>query len=45
VVPDAHGLATLEAVRNKNIDLLLSTGKDLDLVEGVYGKAILKKQS
>lgn len=34
---DELGLRVLEALRNKNNDLLRSTGKDLDILEGVYG--------
>lgn len=36
-VGDDCGNAALEAVRNKNLDLMLKTKKDLDLLEGVYG--------
>lgn len=32
----------LEAMEAKNIDLLTSTNKDLDLLEGVYGKKHLE---
>ena len=39
-VPDPKALQVLESIRNKNIELLLESGKDLDLLEGVYGKAI-----
>lgn len=35
---DAAGIAALEAFRDKNYDLLRSSGKDLDLLEGVVGK-------
>ncbi len=39
VVPeDALGQAVLEAIERKNIELLTNSGKDLDLLEGVYGK-------
>lgn len=36
-VGDNFGVTSLEAVRNKNVDLMLETNKDLDLLEGVYG--------
>ncbi len=35
---DKTTVKVLEAIRDKNLELLLSTKKDLDLVEGVYGK-------
>jgi nucleotide sugar dehydrogenase len=38
---DPAGLKVLEAIRDKNIDLLVSTGKDIDIIEGVYGKAVI----
>lgn len=37
-IGDTKGDEVLIALRNKNIDLLKSSGKDLDLLEGVYGK-------
>lgn len=40
---DTKGLAVLNAIEKKNIDLLVSTGKDLSLLSGVYGDDILKK--
>jgi nucleotide sugar dehydrogenase len=39
-VGDKWGIAALEALENKNIDLLKSSGKDLDLLRGVYGDKI-----
>lgn len=42
---DKNALRVLEAMEAKNIELLTSTGKDLELLEGVYGKAALKKGS
>lgn len=39
-VADPSALAVLEAIRDKNVELLLDSGKDIDLLEGVYGKAI-----
>jgi len=38
-----EGIEFLKAAEKKNIMLLVGTGKDLDLLEGVYGKAILGK--
>ena len=43
VVGDAKGSAVLEALRNKNIDLLVSSEKDLDLLVSVYGDEITKR--
>lgn len=37
---DKQGIAALKALRAKNNQLLTSTRKDLDLLEGVYGKDI-----
>lgn len=37
-MPDKTGLKILEAIRDKNVELLLSSKKDLDLLKGVYGK-------
>ena len=31
-------MRVFDAIVAKNLQLLLSTGKDVDLVEGVYGK-------
>jgi len=39
------GLRVLESVRNKNISLLTSTKKDLDILGGVYKKSLLQKTS
>lgn len=36
---DPLGRRVLEAVRDKNIALLRESGKDLDLLEGVYGRS------
>lgn len=36
-VPDAYGNALLAALKDKNIELLANSSKDLDLLEGVYG--------
>ena len=35
------GVALFEAMERKNIELLKGTGKDLDLLEGVYGEGVL----
>ncbi|MCX6820304.1 MAG: hypothetical protein NT019_03445 [Candidatus Adlerbacteria bacterium] len=35
---DASGVAVLKALEQKNIELLTKSGKDLDLLKGVYGK-------
>lgn len=43
-VPDPSALAVLEAIRNKNVELLLASGKDLDLLEGVYGTAVTARK-
>jgi len=42
VVGDEHGVAILEALRKKNIELLLSTEKDLDLLASVYGDDVIR---
>ncbi len=39
-----NALKVLEAMEAKNIELLTSTNKDLDLLEGVYGKKVLKNK-
>jgi len=36
-VPDTYGNALLAALKDKNIELLANSGKDLDLLKGVYG--------
>ncbi|MBU3901170.1 NAD-dependent epimerase/dehydratase family protein [Patescibacteria group bacterium] len=41
MVGDPLGLEVLASLKNKNIDLLLSSQKDLDLLAGVYGEAVL----
>ena len=37
VIDDSLGRKVLESIRDKNIDLLLQSEKDPDLLEGVYG--------
>jgi UDPglucose 6-dehydrogenase len=39
-VKDSLGVLVLEALKNKNIELLTKSGKDLELLEEVYGKGI-----
>ena len=43
-VGDDHGLNLLDAMRDKNIDLLLKSEKDLDLLLGVYGEEEINKR-
>ncbi len=43
-VGDTSGNAVLAALEKKNIELLLGTKKDLDLLKGVYGPTIVKKR-
>jgi nucleotide sugar dehydrogenase len=40
-VKDAEGAAALVGLKKKNIDLLISSNKDIDLLKGVYGDDIL----
>lgn len=40
LVGDKEGKEVLRAMEAKNIDLLVSSGKDLDLLKGVYGERI-----
>ncbi len=40
---DDFGKAVLNSLRDKNIDLLLKSNKDLDLLHGVYGEEFLKR--
>jgi len=42
-IGDEPGLKVLESLKDKNIDLLISSDKDLDLLSGVYGDEIVKK--
>ena len=37
VAHDSYGNALLTALKDKNIELLANSGKDIDLLEGVYG--------
>ena len=43
-VGDEMGAKLLEAMKEKNIDLLLSTDKDLDLLQGVYGEDVSERK-
>ncbi len=43
-VGDELGVALLDAMRDKNIDLLLKSEKDLDLLLGVYGDDVINKR-
>lgn len=40
---DTLGFNVLRALRDKNIDLLVTSGKDTDILEGVYGTLLRKK--
>lgn len=44
VPKDKRALRVLQAMEAKNIELLTSTKKDLDLLAGVYGDSITKKK-
>ncbi|MDP3900204.1 MAG: hypothetical protein Q8Q23_03940 [bacterium] len=41
VVGDASGARLLESFQKKNIDLLVKSNKDLDLLKGVYGDDVI----
>ena len=42
-VGDKEGIALMKAFEEKNMQLLISSGKDVDLLAGVYGKSVLDK--
>jgi UDPglucose 6-dehydrogenase len=42
-VADGFGVNVLDSLRDKNVDLLLKSAKDLDLLEGVYGDLFLER--
>ncbi len=42
-VGDEHGINVLRSLENKNIELLLSSEKDLDLLKGVYGEDVAER--
>jgi len=44
-VGDEHGQRLIDAMKQKNINLLLESKKDLHFLEGVYGKNILKRST
>lgn len=43
-IGDEEGVRVLQSLTDKNIELLLGSNKDLDLLQGVYGEAVLKKK-
>lgn len=43
-INDELGVKLLESMKDKNIDLLLSSDKDLDLLQGVYGDDVVSKK-
>lgn len=43
LVGDQAGIAALDAIKDKNLELLIKSKKDLDLLKGVYGEEIIKK--
>jgi len=43
MVGDELGVKALDAIKDKNLDLLIKTKKDLDLLMGVYGEKITKQ--
>jgi len=44
-VGDELGIRILESIKDKNIDLLVSSNKDLDLLLGVYGDEVVTDQA
>jgi len=40
-IGDASGVEFLRSAQKKNIDLLIKSKKDLDLLRGVYGKDVI----
>ncbi len=42
LLPDDKAIEVLKSLENKNIDLLIKSEKDLDLLKGVYGDDIIK---
>lgn len=44
VAGDTSGLAVLKAFEDKNIELLRSSKKDLDLLKGVYGEKVMQSR-
>jgi len=44
-INDELGIRVLESIKDKNIDLLVSSNKDLDLLLGVYGDEVVADQA
>ena len=44
-VGDTYGLSLLKAMEEKNIDLLVKSNKDLELLKGVYGEEAIKSHN
>lgn len=44
-IGDEKGLKVLESLVDKNIDLLVNSNKDLDLLKGVYGEEVVEVKS
>lgn len=44
VVGDAGGAAIFDSLTEKNLELLIGTGKDLNLVRGVHGEALVAER-
>lgn len=40
LIGDKYGVEMLDAIKNKNLDLLIGSGKDMELLKGVYGENI-----
>ena len=45
MVGDELGTAVLDALKDKNIELLVKSGKDIDLLKGVYGDDVVDRKS
>lgn len=45
IVGDKSGVDALQAIRDKNLSLLIKSGKDLELLGDVYGKDFLAKNN
>ncbi len=43
-IGDELGVKLLEAMKDKNLDLLLSSDKDIDLLQGIYGEKVIDKK-
>jgi nucleotide sugar dehydrogenase len=42
-IGDKKGIEILESIRDKNLELLIGSGKNLDLLKGVYGEEVVNK--